>query len=171
MNFLKTHKVKIITGFTFALVTLVTPLIAQVSLNTFQPDTTISSSQMNENFSNLNQALNEMQSALDSQCEQPGQLIFNGIIDEDGNTVSSFTCEGITVTTSRSQAGAYDVHLTGIDPDDAVLQVTARPGFLGFRSCNSQLVDIGDPFFRINCANESNVRSDTPINLTIFRIQ
>jgi len=158
MKIVNPFKNKLATGLIVIVLALATPIIAGVTLNTFQPGETISSTAVNENFSNLQDQVNNI-------CNQQGQLVLAAVIGQFGDIEPPFfSCNDAAVTSSMPSTGRYDISIDGLNPDDMIIQVTPRSGMP--RYC---IIGLKPDVFEVACFNEMGTPSNAVFYLIAFR--
>lgn len=143
---------------------IVTPVLAQV-LTEFQAGETISSSQINGNFSNL-------QDQITNICTLPGQVALAARVDVSGLGASFnepfFACGDISnVNVGETGTGEYILNLDGLNPDtQAVVHVTPVPVSQFANYCN---VRPESTRVLIDCYDDSGAAEDSPFFITLIR--
>jgi len=167
MKNLKPIKGKIITGVIVMGLALATPIIAAVTLNTFQAGETISSSAVNDNFSNLDQGLDDLQDQLDNLCTQVGQIRVSVVIESDGDLQPGFfSCNDAVITTSRVEAGRYELSVEGV-ADHRNLDVQVTPRNAGALFCTA-LQGINE--LTVKCWDEDGAAADLFFFVTLINV-
>jgi len=149
--------------------------------NTFTPGTTISSEQMNANFTALKTAVDALESkvnAVGSNAILPSRDGVSGyvLVGEDGNKVgnsSSFSSVGGAITSSRVALGSYRVTFAGLGKSGDALagntQISSLTGAVP-QCLFTQDGSSGDLIYEIVCVNATaSANLDASFSLSYVR--
>ena len=147
-------------GTLLALILAAAPLMAGLGLNVFGPGETVSSSQVNENFSQLENQIQQI-------CRMPGQVVFTGLVTQDGEFEEPyFHCESISLS-AEDDGTAVNFTLEGVSILD--VSIHAMPRSNTDRFC-STFID-GVDGFSVECFDGNETPVNTPFFLTLMRRQ